>query len=159
MTAHLTVFQRDLARRLRIKGMSLRAITKEVGCSPAGIDVVLRGQQARDARPDAWTPRDGRLQASDREEILLGLQRSESMSAIARAQGRSPSTVTREVKANGGPDAYRVWQAHIQARVGTKRPKCSKLSAGPLCDMVTTWLQQLWSPQRDHESTTTGLPR
>ncbi len=147
MTAHLTVFQRDLARRLRMKGMSLRAIAKEVGCSPAGIDVVLRGQQTRDAKPDVWTPRAGRLKASDREEILLGLQRGESMSAIARALGKSPSTVTREVKLAGGRNAYRVWPAHIQARERTKRPKCSKLSAGPLCDMVTTWLQQLWSPE------------
>ncbi len=116
MTAHLTVFQRDLARRLRATGMSFRDIAKEVGCSPAGIDVVLRGQQASAARPDAWKPRDGRLQASDREEILLGLQRSEAMSAIPRAFGRSPSTVTREVKANRGPDAYPVWQAHLRAR-------------------------------------------
>ena len=147
MTAHLTVFQRDLARRLRAKGISLRAIAREVGCSPAGIDVVLRGQQVRAAKPDVWIPRDGRLQASDREEILLGLQRGESMSAIARALGRSPSTVTREVKSNGGPNAYRVWPAHIQARERTKRPKRSKLSAGPLCDMVATWLEQLWSPE------------
>lgn len=114
MTAHLTVFQRDLARRLRATGMSFRDIAKEVGCSHSGVDVVLR-EQSRAAKPDTWTPRDGRLQASDREEILLGLQRSESMSVIARALGRSPSTVTREVKANGGPDAYRVSPAHILA--------------------------------------------
>ncbi|NNN19812.1 MAG: helix-turn-helix domain-containing protein, partial [Acidimicrobiaceae bacterium] len=40
MTAHLTTFQRALARRLRAKGMSLRDITKEVGCSHSGIDVM-----------------------------------------------------------------------------------------------------------------------
>ena len=147
MTAHLTVFQRDLARRLRSKGMSLRAIANEVGCSPAGIDVVLRGQQARVARPDVWTPRDGRLKASDREEILLGRQRGESMSALARALGISPSTVTREVKLGGGPNAYRVWPAHIQALERTKRPTCPKLSAGPF---VT------WSP---HGCRSCGHPR
>ena len=54
MTAHLTVFQRDLARRLRAGGMSLRDIAKEVGCSHSGIDVVLRGGQAREARAEAW---------------------------------------------------------------------------------------------------------
>lgn len=47
MTAHLTVFGRDLARCLRAKGMSLRDIAKEVVCTNSGIDVVLRGQQAR----------------------------------------------------------------------------------------------------------------
>lgn len=46
MTAHLTVFQRDLARRLRATGMSFRDIVKEVGCSHSGIDVVLRGDSA-----------------------------------------------------------------------------------------------------------------
>ena len=107
MTAHLTVFQRDLARRLRAGGMSLRDIGEEVGCSHSGIHVVLRGGQAREARAEAWTPRDGSLQAAEREEILLGLQRNESMSAIARALGRSPSTVTREVKSDGGPDRCR----------------------------------------------------
>jgi hypothetical protein len=50
MTAHLTLFQRDLARRLRMRGMNLRAIAKEVGCIPAGIVVVLRGHQERFGR-------------------------------------------------------------------------------------------------------------
>ncbi|HEY5303946.1 MAG TPA: helix-turn-helix domain-containing protein, partial [Acidimicrobiales bacterium] len=146
MTAHLTTFQRALARRLRAKGMSLRDIAKEVGCSHSGIDVMLRGQ-SREAKPDHWTPRAGCLTAGDREEILLGLQRDESMSAIARALGKSPSTVTREVKANGGRDAYRVWPAHVRARACTRRPKPSKLVKGPLCDKVTKWLKKLWSPE------------
>ena len=147
MTAHLTVFQRDLARRLRAGGMSLRDIGEEVGCSHSGIHVVLRGGQAREARAEAWTPRDGSLQAAEREEILLGLQRNESMSAIARALGRSPSTVTREVKSNGGPDGYRVWPAHLRARDATRGPKRAKLDQGPLCDKVTEWLKALWSPE------------
>jgi len=146
MTAHLTSFQRDLARRLRSKGMSLRDIAKEVGCSHSGIDVVLRGQ-SRGAKPDIWTPCAGHLNASDREEILLGLHRGESMSAIARTLERSSSTVTREVKANGGPEAYRVWPAHIRARERTRRPKPAKLDQGPLCDKVTEWLKELWSPE------------
>jgi len=146
VTAHLTTFQRALARRLRAKGMSLRDIAKEVGCSHSGIDVMLRGQ-SREAKPDHWTPRAGCLTAGDREEILLGLQRDESMSAIARALGKSPSTVTREVKANGGRDAYRVWPAHVRARACTRRPKPSKLVKGPLCDKVTKWLKKLWSPE------------
>ena len=146
MTAHLTAFQRDLARRLHAKGMSLRDVAREIGCSKSGIDVVLRGQ-ARDAKPDTWVPRDGHLSASDREEILLGLQRRESMSEIARGLGKAPSTVTREVKANGGRDAYRVWPAHLRARECTLRPKPAKLTKGPLRDKVTMWLKELWSPE------------
>ena len=58
MTAHLTTFQRALAHRLRAKGMSLRDIAKEVGCSHSGNDVMLRGQ-SREAKDDQWTPRAG----------------------------------------------------------------------------------------------------
>ncbi len=146
MTAHLTSFQRGLARRLRAKGISLRDIVKEVGCSHSGIDVLLR-DQVRAPQPDTWTPRDGHLTAHEREEILLGLHRGESMSAIARQLGRAPSTVTREVKANGGRHAYRVWPAHVRAPKATRRPKAAKLGHGPLCDKVTEWLTKLWSPE------------
>src|ERR1019366_1566558 len=126
--------------------MSLRDIAKEVGCSHSGIDVMLRGQ-SREAKPDLWTPPLGRLTASDREEILLGLQRDDSMSEIARSLGKSQSTVTREVKANGGRDAYRIWPAHARAQENSKRPKPSKLVQGLLCDKVTKWLKKLWSPE------------
>lgn len=126
--------------------MSLRDIAKEIGCSHSGIDVMLRGQE-RAPQPDAWTPRLGHLTASEREEILLGLQRGQSMSAIARDLDRSPSTVSREVKANGGRDAYRVWPAHLRTRKCTLRPKPSKLANRALCAKVTLWLQWLWSPE------------
>jgi len=146
VTAHLTVFQRALAHRLRAKGMSLRDIAKEIGCSHSGIDVMLRGQE-RAPKPDLWIPRLGHLTASEREQILLGLHKDLSMAAIARQLGRPTSTVSREVKANGGRDAYRLWPAHQRARQNTKRPKPSKLSNEVLCAKVTLWLQWLWSPE------------
>jgi IS30 family transposase len=127
--------------------MSLRAIAKEVGCSHSGIDVMLRDKQSRVVKAESWTPRRGNLTARDREEIMLGLHRGESMSAIARQLGRQPSTVTREVSANGGQNAYRVWPAHLRARAATLRPKPSKLDHGLLCETVTTWLKQFWSPE------------
>ena len=147
MTAHLTVFQRGLARRLRSKGLSLRDIAEEVGCSHSGIGVMLAGKQSRVAKAESWTPRQGHLTASEREEILLGLHRRESMSAIARQLGWQPCTVTREVKANRGRDKYRVWPAHLRARDATRRPKPAKLVAGSLCETVTAWLKQWWSPE------------
>src|ERR1019366_5209136 len=94
-----------------------------------------------------WTPREGTLPAGDREEILLGLHRGESMSQIARDLNRSVSSVTREVKVNGGRDGYRMWPAHVRARTCTLRPKPSKLDKGPLCDRVTRGLESLWSPE------------
>ena len=148
MTAHLTIEQRALARRLRSKGWSLRDIAKEVGCSCAGVDVMLRGQQRRAAKPVRWSPRAGRLGLNEREEIRFGLARGESMSAIARGLGRAPSSVTREVKANGGVEHYRVWPAYLKAEHETRRPQVTKLSQNPrLCAKVTKGLESLWSPE------------
>lgn len=137
MTAHLTIFQRYLVRRLRSQGKSLIDIANEVGCSHSGIDVVLRGQ-GRDARPDIWIPRNGALTAKDREEISHGIFCGDSLSQIARSLGKAPSTVTREVKANGGRDSYRIWPAHLKARNNTKRPKASKLDNLALRAKVTS---------------------
>ena len=48
----------------------------------------------------------GGLSAEEREDILVGLSRGESMSSIARQLDRAPSTVTREVAANGAVYAF-----------------------------------------------------
>ena len=87
MTAHLNIEQRALARRLRARKMSLRDIAKQVGCGHAGIDVMLRGQ-SREARPVEWVPRRGVLTIEEREEILRGLSRDDSLSSL-RASTRS----------------------------------------------------------------------
>jgi IS30 family transposase len=148
VTAHLTVEQRALARRLRSRGWGLRDIAKEIGCSRSGVDVMLRGQQRRAAKPVRWTPRAGRLSLFEREEIRFGLARGKSMSAIARGLGRAPSSVTREVKANGGVEHYRVWPAYLRAEHQTARTKVTKLSQHPLlCAKVVKGLESLWSPE------------
>ena len=146
MTAHLNIEQRALARRLRAQKMSLRDIAKQVGCSSAGIDVMLRGQ-SREARPVEWVPRRGALSIEEREEILRGLSHGDSLSAIALHLGRHTSSVSREVKANGGRVDYRIWPAHQRAQRCAKRPKTSKLSYAPLAKRVTEDLEKLWSPE------------
>ena len=146
MAIHLTKEQRELAFRLRSKGLSLKKIAQAVGCTHPTVLRVLQGSKYK-ARPLAWTPAPGRLSISEREEILLGLSRGESMSAIARGLNRSPTTVTREVNANGGRDHYRLWPAHVRACEKAKRPKPSKLEEPVLCAKVTEWLEQFWSPK------------
>jgi IS30 family transposase len=69
------------------------------------------------------------------------------MSSIARQIDRSTSTVTREVKNNGGRDDYRIWRSHQRARECTKRPKDAKLDEPVLCTKVTEWLEEFWSPK------------
>jgi transposase, IS30 family len=87
------------------------------------------------------------LSIADREEILVGIRGEESLSSIARRLGRAPSTLTREVTANGGRAGYSAWHAHQRARQQARRPKPCKLRAGRLLDEVSRRLEQLWSPQ------------
>ena len=48
-----------------------------------------------------------RLSLSEREEISRGLAAGLSLRAIAGGLGRAPSTISREVAANGGRRGYR----------------------------------------------------
>jgi IS30 family transposase len=59
-----------------------------------------------------WVPRQGALSIAEREELLCGLSRDDSLRAIARQLHRSPFTISREVGANGGREHYLVWPAH-----------------------------------------------
>jgi len=69
------------------------------------------------------------------------------MSAIARSIGRSPSTISRELAANGGREGYGAWRAHRRARESARRPKPHKLVRGRLLREVSRRLLALWSPQ------------
>jgi IS30 family transposase len=146
LRTQLTKEQRQLAFRLRKDGWTLMAIGKALGFSHTSIRATLLSRQ-KGVAPDSWVPRSGRLNVHEREEILLGLHRGESMLAIARTLGRAASTVTREVAANGGREEYRIWRAHQRARACTKRPKSAKLDCPVLCARVTTRLEEFWSPK------------
>lgn len=143
----MTREQRQMAHRLKAKGLTLRAIAKDLGCSSGGVCVVLQGKRVGPGASDGWAPAPGRLNAEEREEILVGLAKGESMSGIARRLGRAPSTVTREVSANGGRQGYGAWRAHCRAKASSQRPKATKLSHPPLRRQVTAWLEELWSPE------------
>ena len=126
MTAHFTSQQRQLIFTMRKEGKSLRQIARQLGCSHSGIDVALR-RTSRDPRPIEFFPRESNLKIEEREQILIGINKDLSFSEIARSLNRSPSTISREVKANGGRDSYSIWKAHERARLAGKRPKPSKL--------------------------------
>jgi len=73
-----------------------------------------------------------------------------SSRAITRLQGRSPSTISRELRRNAcnGSDASAPAQRLCQQRRIQARP-CPKLhSSGALWMLVTTMLCWLWSPQQ-----------
>ena len=143
----MTRTQKQMARRLRAKGLKLNEIARELNYTAEAIRVTVRDNRDEDGKLDEWSPADGRLSAEEREEILVGLRDDESMSSIARRLGRVPSTITREVAANGGAANYGAWRAHCRARGAVRRPKPAKLDHPMLVEQVSTWLEELWSPQ------------
>ncbi|MGQ0824887.1 MAG: IS30 family transposase [Actinomycetota bacterium] len=146
MAGILTHEQKQLAFRLRARGWRLVDIAREVGCTAPMVGLMVREGRFTSGVPDEWEPRAGCLTVREREEILVGLRAGESLNAIARQLGRSTSTISREVVANGGRDRYSAWGAHQRARDGARRPKPCKLRAGRLCDEVARRLLELWSP-------------
>jgi transposase, IS30 family len=94
MRPHLTVEQRQLALRLKARGLSLREIGPQVGCSRQGVALVVGCHASRrPVRRDGWVPGPGRLKLADREEITLGLHAGQSFTRIAAWLGKAVSTV------------------------------------------------------------------
>jgi IS30 family transposase len=146
MPVHLTVEQRQLALRLKARGLSLREIGPQVGCSHELVRLIARQAPRRPVHPHGWVPGPGRLSLADREEISLGLRAGESFTAIAGRLCKAVSTVSREVAANGGRAGYRAWRAHQRARARARRPKTPKLACPRLAAQVGCWLADWWSP-------------
>ena len=113
-----------------------------------------------------------RLSIVEREEIMVGTRRGESIRSIARRLRRAPSTVMREIYANGrcrnapgryralhrfganrgGWDAkslYRASMAQARSEARARRPKTGKLAGCPqLRDEVQGLLEMKYSPQQ-----------
>ena len=90
------------------------------------------------------------LSESERHAIALGLQQKLSVSAIARALGRSKSTISRECKRNGGAHGYisKYAQQRCERRRHFARPQPKLHRDGPLFATVCEYLRQHWSPQQ-----------
>ena len=87
------------------------------------------------------------LTLSEREEILRSTAGARSMRSIARLLGRAPSTVSREIKRNGGYDRYRAAAADESAWRRGRRPKGCKLANNRrLRRIVARKLESDWSP-------------
>src|SRR5271155_2091175 len=95
-------------------------------------------------------PASGRyLSAGEREEIAVGLAAGQSVRAIAGRLGRSPSTVSREVRRNGCRGVYRALAAQGQAQHRAARPKTARLAANAvLREWVQARLEDRWSPEQ-----------
>jgi hypothetical protein len=91
---HLSTEQKQLAFRLRARGWRLIDIAREIGCTAPMVGLMVREGKHRPGKPLGWQPRPGSLSITEREQILLGIGRGESLSAIVRRLGRVPSTIT-----------------------------------------------------------------
>ena len=139
-------------QRARIEELIASGATQEQAAVAVGCDVrtvirwVMRtgGLRVYDRRRSAL-----RLSLLEREEIGLGIARGESYTFIAGGLGRSPSTVSREVNANGGRRGYRAARADERALRCARRPKRAKLVGNPrLRAVVEAGLRARWSPRQ-----------
>ena len=89
------------------------------------------------------------LTLAEREEISRGIAGARSMRSMARLLGHAPSTVSREIKRNGGYNRYRAAVADENAWRRGRRPKGCKLANNPwLRRTVARKLESDWSPSR-----------
>jgi IS30 family transposase len=142
----LSVRERERALELFTGGASLLRVASEVGCSTRTVTRIYAASLLKSRRIG---PSGRHLCFAERERISRGLAAGESARAIARDLGRSPSTITRELKRNGGPRRYRALGAHRRAIEHLGRPKPTKLSRSPrLREAVEAGLARRWSPQQ-----------
>ncbi|RZE35342.1 IS30 family transposase [Streptomyces albidoflavus] len=94
------------------------------------------------------------LREADRIHIADRLREKASIRTIAAELGRSPSTISREVRRNGAMWrssgwAYRPHAAQSRADARRPRPKPGKIGQNPeLRDFIQDHLQRRWSPEQ-----------
>jgi len=89
------------------------------------------------------------LKLEEREEISRGIAAGRSVRGIARGLKRSPSTISREIRRNGGSQAYRANRADRRAWARALRPKPCRLALhGDLRWRVAQKLALQWSPEQ-----------
>jgi transposase, IS30 family len=103
--------------------------------------------------PPRWAEPSGRyLSLVERETIAVRLAAGSSIRGIARELGRSPSTVSREVRRNTSTkwgSEYRGLLAHARALDRARRPKTRRLATDPrLASWVQDRLEDRWSPRQ-----------
>jgi IS30 family transposase len=89
------------------------------------------------------------LRLDEREEISRGIAVGQSIRRIAQGLGRAPSTVSREIRRNGGSQGYRANQADRSAWERALRPKPCRLALHrELRWRVAQKLALQWSPEQ-----------
>ena len=122
-----------------------RTITARDGRKLHYSPVVTRGAVVRREISDRYLSEKERVQIADLRAAGAGVR------AIAERTGRSPSTISRELRRNRDPDSgqYRPFTAHKLAVQRRARPRPGKIAADPvLRQFVADRLEKRWSPQQ-----------
>lgn len=129
-----------------------RGATVAVAAATAGVSVatVLRLKAEHGVMPlPATKPRAGALTVSEREEIMVGIARSESDAVIARRLGRHRGSIGREIQAAGGRSRYRAHRSQDRAERCGRRTRAKWWQSRPeLWVEVCQLIKDGWSPQQ-----------
>lgn len=127
------------------RGECVAAIGRALGAPLSSLYGVVRRHGG--IAPPVRTRARRTLSRTDREEISRGLAAGHSVRRIARALGRAPSTISREITRNDGRIRYRADRADRAAWDRAQRPKhCRLATHAQLCTAVATQLAAQWSP-------------
>ncbi len=110
--------------------------------APAAKRVVVVEERVISAR---FLSVEERLQIADLHRLGLSVRR------IAGRLGRSPSTISRELRRNAHPGSgdYRPWAAQRRAARRRARPKPGKIAGNALLrEQITDGLRRRWSPEQ-----------
>jgi IS30 family transposase len=144
----LTQAEQDRLWGVRAEGLSDARLARRTGLSKRQVEHYLRlcgGVRPRHARRRALRC----LTLQEREEISRGIACGESDRGIARALGRSHTTIAREIGRCGGRRRYRAHFADEEAWLRARRPKPGKLTRSPeLRRLVEQRLRLDHSPQQ-----------
>jgi IS30 family transposase len=100
-------------------------------------------------RPPERTRSSMALTLAEREEISRAMVAGFSIRSIASILGRSASTISREIKRNGGSGCYRATEADQAAWDRARRPKlCRLVENRYLARIVSEKLRLQWSPEQ-----------
>lgn len=129
------------------KGESLQHIAELFDRNHSSIQRILA--ETGGIRPKQRSRSGLALTLAEREEISRAVVAGHSIRSIATSLGRAPSTVSREIKRNGGQECYRASLADQAAWDRGRRPKTCKLAKNrTLVHLVADRLQMQWSPEQ-----------
>lgn len=144
---HYTESQKALMWERWQKGESLQQIAQLFDRNHSSIQAILAATGG--IRPAPRCRSRLALTLAEREEISRAVVAGHSMRSIAAQLGRAPSTISREVKRNGGQEGYRASRADQAAWDRGQRPKTGKLAANRvLARLVAGKLRLQWSPEQ-----------